>query len=217
MKIKIIFLLTAISFSCGRLTESPIISEPQPDNGFELKKIPKKLIGTYKSLVDSVDSTYLIVTDKKIIIKSFRNPNVSIAELDSTEIRNLKDTVYQVGNDSMTVRVTADSVFQRIVHFDTLFYSSYKYLIKKSKGYYFCNQTFRDKWLVRTLRITDNGILISKLRSKEEIMGLMDYTSREADSIVYDIPDGEEIRKYLTDEEFKDELMFVRIEYGNKI
>jgi hypothetical protein len=208
MKIKIILIMTALSFSCGRSTESPIITESQPDNGTELKEIPKKLMGTYKCLADSVDSTHLIITDNEIIMKIVHNPNVSIAEIDR---RSLKDSVYQEGNDSMTVRVTADSVFQRIVHFDTLYYSSDKYLIKKSKGYYFCNQKFRDKWLVRTLRITNNGILISKLRSKEEITRLRDYTSIEPDSIVYDTPGVEKLRTYLTDEKFKDELMFIRI------
>ena len=214
MKIKLIFILTALAFSCGRFSESPIITEPQPDNGTELREIPRKLIGTYKSLADSVDTAHLIVTDKEIIMKIVRNPNVSIAEIDSTERTNLKDTIYREGNDSMTVRVTADSVFQRSVHFDTLYYSSDKFVIKKSKGYYFCNQRFRDKWVVRTLRITDNGILISKLRSKEEITGLNDYASIEPDSIVYDTPGIEKLRTYLTDERFKDEWMFVRIEYG---
>lgn len=212
MKIKIVFILTALSFACGRFAESPIITDPQPDMGTELIKIPKKLLGTYKSLADSVDSTHLIITDKEIIMKIVRNPDVSIAELDSTERQDLKDTVYQEGNDSMTVRVTADSVFQRSVHFDTLYYFSDKYLIKKYKGYYFCNQKLRDKWLVRTLRITENGILISKLKSKEEITGLEECI--EPDSIVYETPDAEKLRTYLTDERFQDELMFVRIKYG---
>jgi hypothetical protein len=214
MKIKLIFILTALAFSCGRFTESPLITEPQPDNGTELKKIPKSLLGTYKSLADSVDTTLLIVTEKEIIMKVVRNPNVSIAELDSTERKNLKDTVYQEGNDSMTVRVTSDSIFQRSIHFDTLYYTSDKYAIKKSKGYYFCNQQFRDKWVVRTVRTIDHGILISKLRSKEEINGLNDYSSLEPDSIAYDPPSDEKLRTYLTDEKFKDELIFVRIEYG---
>jgi hypothetical protein len=212
MKIKIIFILTALLLSCGRFTELPIFKEPQPDKGTELKVIPKKLLGTYKSLADSVDSTHLIITDRKIIMKIVRNPNVSIAELDSMGRQNLKDTVYHEGNDSLTVKVTADSVFQRSVHFDTLYYSSDKYRIKKDKGYYFCNQRVRDKWLVRTLRITDNGILISKLRSKEEINGLDDYTSLEPDSIVYNPPKDEKLRSHLTDEKIKDEMMFVRIE-----
>ena len=211
MKIKIILILTTLSVSCGRFSESPTIEEPHSDKEAELKEIPTKLMGTYESLVDSA---LLIVTDKEVIIKIVRNPHLSIAEFDSTERRNLKDTIYREGKDSMTVRVTSDSVFQRSVHFDTLYFASDKYLIKKSKGYYFCNQKFRDKWLVRTLRITDNGILISKLRSKEEITELGDYTSIEPDSIVYDTPSVEKLRTYLTDERFKDEWMFVRIEYG---
>jgi hypothetical protein len=214
MKIRLIFIVTALSISCGRFPESPIMAEPQPEKGTELKEVPQKLIGTYESLVDSVDSAHLIITHEEIIMKIVRNPNMSIAEIDSTERRNLKDTLYREGNDSMTVKVTADSVFQRSVHFDTLYYSSDKYAIKKSKGYYFCNQRFRDKWVVRTLRITDNGILISKLRSKEEINGLNDYTSIEPDSIVYDTPGVEKLRTYLSDERFKNEWMFVRIEYG---
>jgi hypothetical protein len=171
-------------------------------------------MGTYKSLVDSIDLAHLIVTDKEIIMNIVRNPNMSIAELDSIKRTNLKDTIYRDGNDSMTVKVTADSVFQRSIHFDTLYYASDKFVIKKSKGYYFCNQRSRNKWVVRTLRVTDNGILISTLRSKEEIAGLSDYTSIEPDSIVYENPGVEKLRTYLTDERFKDEWMFVRIEYG---
>jgi hypothetical protein len=214
MKIKLVFILATLAFSCGRFPESPLSTEPQPDKETELKEIPRKLIGTYTSLTDSVDSAHLIITDKEIIMKIVRNPNMSIAEIDSTERRNLKDTIYIEGNDSMTVRVTTDSVLQRSVHFDTLYYPSNKFVIKKFRGYYFCNQKFRDKWLARTLRITDNGILISKGRSKDEIAGLVDYASSEPDSIAYDNPGIEKLRTYLTDERFRDEWMFVRIEYG---
>jgi hypothetical protein len=212
MKNKLIVILTALSFACGRFSESPIITEPQPDKGFLLKEVPGKLIGSYESLTDSVDTALLIVSDKEIIMKIVRNPNVSIAELDSTERRNLKDTTYREGNDSLTIKVTADSVFQRNVHFDTLYYSSDRFVIKKFKGYYFCNQKFRDKWIVRTLRVTDHGILISKLKTKTEITALHDYP--EPDSIVRHVPTVERLRTYLTDERFEDELMFVRIEYG---
>lgn len=213
MKIKPTFLLTTLLLSCGRFSESPIITNPQPDDGTELTEIPKMLLGTYKCLTDSVDTAKLIVTGHEIIIRIVRNPNVSIAEIDSAERRHLTDTVYREGNDAMTVRVTFDSIFQHSVHFDTLYYSSDKYVIKKAKGFYFCSQNFRDKWLVRTLRITENGILVSKLRTKEEINRLEDYSSNEPDSITYETPGIEKLRTYLTDERFKDEWMFVRIEY----
>jgi hypothetical protein len=202
MKIKVIFILAVLAVSCGRSIESAIFIEPQPDSATQLNEIPKKLLGTYESFTDSVDSMHLTITDKEIIIRVIRNPNASSAELDSFKTRNLKDTVYQDGYDSMTLRVTADSVFQRIVHFDTLYYASDKYLMKKSKGYYFCNQKFRDKWLVRTLRVTDNGILISKLRSKEQIIELKDAN------------DVEKLPTHITNERFEDELLFVRIESG---
>jgi hypothetical protein len=214
IRVKTIVILATLAFSCGRPTESPFNAEPQPDTEAELEGVPSKLRGTYKSLVDSVDVAHLMVTDNGIIMKIVRNPNVSIAELDSTQRGNLKDTIYRDGNDSMTVRVTADSVFQRSVHFDTLYYASDKFVLKKSKGYYFCNQRSRDKWIVRTLRVADHGLLISKLRTKEGIDGLNDYSSIEPDSIVYDAPSVEKLRTYLTDERFKDEWMFVRIEYG---
>ncbi len=214
MKIRLIIILTTLTFSCGRFAESPFITEPQPDNEAELGEIPSKLMGTYKSLVDSVDSAHLIITDNGIIMKIIRNPNMFIAELDSIQRTNLRDTIYRDGNDSLVVTITADSVFQRNTHFDTLYYASDKFAIKKSKGYYFCNQRSRDKWIVRTLRVTDNGILISKLRSKEEITRLNDYSSIEPDSIVYETPSVGKLRTYLTDERFKDEWMFVRIEYG---
>lgn len=214
MKMRLIIILTFFTFSCGRLFESPFIAQPQPDKASKLEKIPSEIMGTYKSLVDSLDLIHLIITEKGIIMKIVRNPDASIAELDTTQRKNIKDTIYREGNDSMTVRVTADSVFQRSVHFDTLYYASDDFVIKKSKGYYFCNQRSRDKWVVRTLRITDNGVLISKLRSKEEISRLNDYTSIEPDSIVYETPNLEKLRTYLTDERFKEEWMFVRIEYS---
>src|SRR6187397_593005 len=103
MKIKIIFILTALAFSCGRFSESSMSTGPQPDKETELKEIPRKLIGTYTSLTDSVDST---------------------------ERKNLEDTIYREGNDSMTVRVTTDSLLQRSVHFDTLYYPSDNFVIK---------------------------------------------------------------------------------------
>jgi hypothetical protein len=211
MKVKAIIILTSLSFSCGHITESPIFEATQPEQETELKEIPKKLIGTYESLVDSA---FLVITDKEVIIKNIRNPNVSIAELDSSERINLKDTIYREGKISMTVKVTADSVFQRILSFDTLYYSSDKYVIKKFHGYYFFNQRFRDKWVVRTLRLTDNGILISTLKSKEDIAALDDYSSIEPDSITYKTPTLDKLRMVLRDERFKDEWMFVRIEYG---
>jgi hypothetical protein len=211
MKIKVILILAAVSFSCGRFTESPIFPRPQPDKGIELKEIPKKLLGIYKGLPDSVDSAHLIITDKEIIVKIVRNPNMSIAEFDDTKTQNLKDTTYQEGDDSLIVKVTADSVFQRNVHFDTLYYSSDKYLIKKFKGYYFCNQRFHDKWVVRTLSVTENGILISKARTKKGIDELEDLALIEPDSIVNDKLSIEKRKTYLTDERFKNEWMFVRV------
>jgi hypothetical protein len=211
MKIKVILILAAVSFSCGRFTESPIFPRPQPDRGIELKEIPKKLMGIYKGLPDSVDSAHLIITDKEIIVKIVRNPNMSIAELDYAKRQNLKNTTYQEGNDSLIVKVTADSVFQRNVHFDTLYYSSDKYLIKKFRGYYFCNQRFRDKWVVRTLSVTENGILISKGRTKKEIDELEDLALIEPDSIVNDNLNIEKLKTYQTDERFKNEWIFVRV------
>jgi hypothetical protein len=182
---KIVFFLLLFLFSCGRLTEIPAFDSPQPAEEEELKGIPAELIGKYENLNDS---GYLTITEKGVIIKIIHDLNTSIAELDSVERVNLKDTVYREGNGSMTVKVTYDSVFQHTIGFDTLYYFSRKYVIKKSNGYYFCNRKFHDKWMVRTLRIANNGILISRLKSNENI-------------------------KFLVDDRFKDEMKFVRSEY----
>src|SRR5688572_20142068 len=111
MKNRLIFILPVLFVSCARFAESPIATVLQPDEGIELSEIPAKLTGTYKSLVDSLDSAHIIVTDKEIIMKIVRHPNISIAELDSTERIKFKDTIFREGNDSMTVSATADSVF----------------------------------------------------------------------------------------------------------
>lgn len=198
--------------SCGRMTELPVFDTSQPTGQAELDKVPDKLIGTYESLIDS---GLLIVTTNEVIIKNVFNLNVAIAELDSTERINLKDTVYREGKGSMTVTVTKDSVFQRTLSFDTLYYDSDKYAIKKANGYYYFNQrSFQDKWLVRTLRVTDKGILVSKLKSHENISTMDDYSITEPDSITYKTPTLQELERFLKDEKFKDEWKFVRIEYG---
>jgi hypothetical protein len=126
MKVNAIIILISLSFSCGHITDSPIFEVPQPEQEIGLKEIPNKLIRTYESLVDSAS---LVISDKEVIIKNIRNPNVSISELDSNERINLNDTIYLEGKGSMTVKVTADSVFQRIVSLDTLYYYSDKYVI----------------------------------------------------------------------------------------
>jgi hypothetical protein len=212
MKIKFLLFLTLLVTACGRMAELPVYDTPQPSGQPELDQVPDKLIGTYESLVDS---GLLLVTKKGIIIKNVFSLNVAISELDSSERINLKDTVYREGKGSMTVTVTRDSVFQRNLSFDTLYYDSDKFSMKKADGYFYCNQrSFRDKWLVRTLRISDMGILVSRLHSKDDLVTLKDYSQIEPDSISYRIPTIEGLQQFLTDEKFREEWKFVRIEYG---
>ena len=212
MKCKILFVLTLIVTACGPTGELPIYDTPQPDGQPDLDEVPAKIIGTYESLVDS---GLLIVTQREVIIRNVFNLNVAIAELDSSDRINLKDTVYREGKGSMTVTVTEDSVFQRTLSFDTLYYDSDKYSIKKANGYFYFNQrSFRDKWLVRTVRISDKGILVSRVHSNDDLAALTDYSQWEPDSISYRIPTIEELQQFLTDDKFKEEWKFVRIEYG---
>jgi hypothetical protein len=212
MEFRYAVFLTLLLTSCGRMTELPVFDIPQPPGQSELDGVPHKLIGTYESLVDS---GLLIVTSKALIIKDVFNLDVAIVDLDSAERVNLKDTVYRDRKSSMTVTLTEDSLFQRTLNFDTLYYPSDKYAIKKMNGYYYLNQRlFHDKWIVRTLRISDKGILISKVHSKNDLTALENYGTIEPDSISYRVPTIQELQQFLTDEKFRGERKFVRIEYG---
>src|SRR5688500_12709304 len=129
MRVKSIVIVTLLMTACGRMTELPVFDDPQPVEELELDNVPPILVGTYESLVDS---GLLIVTAKAIVIKNVFSYNLAITELDSAERINLRDTVYNEGKGSMTVTVAKDSVFQRTVSFDTLFYDSDKYAVKKA-------------------------------------------------------------------------------------
>jgi hypothetical protein len=212
MKIKIIIVFTLIFCACGKLPESPYFDNPQPTGQRDEIQIPKKLLGTYESLLDS---GLMIITEGDIILKNVWNLNVPLTEVDSIDRLTLRDTVYQDSRSTMTVKVRNDSVYQRTTTSDTLYFHSGKYTIKKYKGYYFLNKKERnDQWLITTLRITDKGLLLGRAMTKEFINLLPDHTSSEPDSLTYLKPSDVELRKFLKNKDFSKESKFVRIEYG---
>ncbi len=212
MKIKIFIAFNLILCACGKLPELPYFDNPQPEGQKNEIVLAKKLLGTYESLIDS---GLLIITEREILLKSIWHLNVPLIETDSVDILTLKDTVYHDSHSTMTVKVRKDSVYQRTVILDTLYFQSNKYVIKKFKGYYFLNkEVSKNRWSTATLRITDRGLLLGPMKTPNEISLLVDQSSSESDSLTYIKPSENELRKFLENKEFNEELRFVRIEYG---
>ena len=149
------------------------------------------------------------------MLKSIWHFNAPLTEIDSVDMLTLKDTVYHDSRSTMTVKVRKDSVYQRTVVLDTLYFQSNKYVIKKFKGYYFLNkEVSKNSWSTATLRITDRGLLLGPIRTLNEISLLVDHSSSEPDSLTYINPSENELREFLESKEFGEKLKFVRTEYG---
>ncbi|HEY9046627.1 MAG TPA: hypothetical protein VIN08_12055 [Ohtaekwangia sp.] len=213
LKFRVYILLALVASACAKPPELPVFDTPQPE-GLNTTNIPSNFFGTYESLVDS---GLLTVTNQEIILKHFWNLNVPITEVDSIDRLTLKDAVYKDRQGIMRVTVKNDSVYQRTITIDTLYYKSDWYAIKKHKGYFILNRSFfknPERWMITTLRATSNGLLLGTIQSKKQLDSLPDYNSNEPDSITYIPPSDNELRFFLRDEKFKNESKFVRVEYG---
>lgn len=164
-----IVLISVINNSVLPFREN-LFDQPQPEGAKEVV-IPKLLYGQYLS---STDSAYLMISEKEIIIRNISNLNFSLMELDSADRLNLKDTIYRDGNESMTVKVKNDSVYQRTISFDTLHRPSEKHVLKEVNGYYFINKPLGIKWTVLALRLSGDEVILNSMLSKDEIAILED-------------------------------------------
>src|SRR5688572_29159383 len=106
MKMKIIIVFTLMVCGCGKLPESPYFDNPQPAGQKDESQIPKKLLGTYESLLDS---GLMTITEGDIVLKNVWSLNVPLTEVDSIDRLTLRDTVYLDSRSTMTVKVRNDS------------------------------------------------------------------------------------------------------------
>lgn len=207
----ILFLLIVIG--CVDIPQPPYFNYPLPRDK-QQASIPDKFIGTYKNLLDS---TFLTVSKSFVILTNFSNLNVPLTEVDSIDKLTLKDTIYSDKSSTLRVTITDDSVFQRTISIDTLYFASSDFLIRKQKGFYFLNKRmFKNEnvWIVQTLRVTDNGILIGMIESEEDIDSLDSWD--EPDSISRTSPTVNSLLDFIKDKRFENESKFVRVEHGEQ-
>lgn len=208
MKRFFVFVLLMVLCGCGRLDELPIFDRPMPASKNESISIDKKFNGVYASLTDSA---FLVISTGEIIIKDFYNEDISRVR-DSQAHEPAKDSIVQEPISSMTVHVRKYGVYQHSSVDDTLFFASDNYKLKKHKGFYFANKKLvNGKWVVRTLRMTDHGILVSRLRSRDEIENLEDYSSSEPDSLSNKKQISADLKAFLQNDRYSDERKFVRV------
>lgn len=206
MRTKTIILATLILISCGDLVR---FEEPQPEGKSNEKRIPKKLIGQYVSLNDSLKLT---ITEGLIIkygIVDFRD---KIDSLDKSEIRN--DTAYSGTDNNMKfdIVVRGDSTFQRWSYYDTLLNVSRGDILRKYKGHYFLNgQISKNNWRVTTLARIDNGLTLGEISTINDINNLRELTETKSDSSFSFKPTKRELKKFLKSKGFSDKDTFIKI------
>ncbi|MEO9477103.1 MAG: hypothetical protein ABJG41_16275 [Cyclobacteriaceae bacterium] len=155
--------------------------EPQPSNQRDLKKIPRKLRGTYFS---TSDSTYLVINDVTII--DCMNAELRILkdsldiEIDSTKIVNQSSDGIKVEyrKIALLLRTYGDSILVNYTYRDTLFEISERQVLRRLKGHYFLNYMWSEtNWKVRRLTLENNQLTFSKVRLPEDITSLQEITN----------------------------------------
>lgn len=172
-----IFLLIVTLWSC----EDPIkFEEPQPPNQNDLKRIPKKLRGSYLS---TIDSTYLKIDERTIVdwtdIEFMTLVDSLEYEIDSTKIiREFANYIEVIdGNVNLNFRLFGDSVLVRGSLRDTLFEISETHILRRFKGHYFLNYKRSDaNWKVRRLTLSKKELSFSMVRKPEDIEILKEIT-----------------------------------------
>ncbi len=155
--------------------------EPQPSNQKDLKRIPKKLRGTYFS---TSDSTYLAINDITIIDcmnAEFRTLKDSLdIEIDSTKIVNQSSNSIKVeyGKIALLLKTYGDSIFVKYSYRDTLFEISERQILRRLKGHYFLNYMWSEtNWRVRRLTFENDLLTFSKVRLPKDITSLQEITN----------------------------------------
>ena len=168
MKLKslVLSLSIIVCCSCDNIVR---FEAPQPEGQNHETSIPKKLMGSYRSLKDS---SILTITNDHIISSISSDYSGLVSALDSIDrvkIRN--DTSYSEEDLNMRVDITikGDSIFQHLEYKDTVFSFSKNDVLKKFKGYYFLNKhVSANRWYVTKLGRTKEGLVLGYISTKED-------------------------------------------------
>lgn len=141
-------------------------SEPQPINDSKINSFPKSIVGNY---INS-DSTYLIVTDKRLIYKWIRKHNTSFKEFEE-----IKDSCKIVGkrlyhlNEFCEYRTLKDSVEITSFVYDTIFTISENQTAKRIKSSIVLNTKDSIYWKIRVLNFNKDKLTFKILASFNDL------------------------------------------------
>lgn len=181
---------------------------PQPLGVKDEKYFPKKLIGKYRS---KLDSTIITISDS-VITRGFNIQYVMCKkELDTMKhCFLLKDTLFnKITNEKICIINIHDTLYAPFRLQDTLFRISDKGILRKDKGYYFLNMKYRSGWEVQKLELLKGKLRLSSISELSEIEDLKQLTEGTKDSLLQFNPNKDEFRKFVKSKGFckKEELV----------
>lgn len=176
-----IILFTFIFINFYSCQQDVTFTEPQPVNTKNLKKIPKRLQGKYLSLSDNsvlkIDSKYI----KRIYNLSSK---IHIKDLDSNLVRSGDSLLNIKTNNKYFAKLDGDSLICSMNSIIILFELNDENILKKFKGYYFINTYYgEDNWKVRKIKLSKGELIISQIKSEEDIKNLKEITEIPGDTI----------------------------------
>lgn len=160
MRIRPFFFFFIFMVSC----DGPAVTFelPQPLGVKDEKYFPKKLIGKYRS---KLDSTIITISDS-VITRGFNIQYVMCKkELDTMKhCFLLKDTLFnKITNEKICIINIHDTLYAPFRLQDTLFRISDKGILRKDKGYYFLNMKYRSGWEVQKLELLKGKLRLSSI------------------------------------------------------
>ncbi len=166
------------SCSCQQIVT---FTEPQPVNTKNLKKIPKRLQGEYISLSDN---SVLKIDDKYIKRIYDLSSKIHINNLDSNLVRSGDSLLNIKTNDKYFAKIEGDSLVCSLNSIIILFELNDENILKKFKGYYFINTYYgENSWKVRKMKLKKGELVISHIKTEEDINNLKEITETPDDTI----------------------------------
>ncbi|MBS1506462.1 MAG: hypothetical protein JSS79_07450 [Bacteroidetes bacterium] len=193
---------------------------PQPEGVRDEKGIPKKMLGSYRSLYDS---SILVVGKTSIIRKQETTETLLLdkflSDIDSIDQPKFKkDTSFtetqSANREFVTIRceIKKGMVDQTITRVDTLFLLK-EDVLRKFKGYYFLNHEDRPlEWSVVKVGIIKQGILLGHIATVEDINKLRQLTNNQNDTVYNFNPSRRQMKQFLKENGFRTEERFVKLE-----
>jgi len=207
LKIAIFSFIVIFSYSCQ---QGVTFTEPQPINTKNLKKIPKKIQGEYLSLSDNS----ILKIDNKYIKRIYKSSTkIHIKDLDSNLIRSGDSLLNIQTNDKYFAKINGDSLICSMNSIIILFELNNENILKKFKGYYFINTYYgENNWKVRKVKLSKNELIISQIKSEEEIKNLQEIIENPDDTITKKSfsPTKKEFKNFIENNGFNDNEIFIK-------